>query len=323
MNVDEFELLRRAVNDAFGALGASPGAVEVDNALEQLGWLDMLEAEPDAAIAVVFEALGAANATSSALDDVFNRSVGIAPEPNVAMLLPPYATCEAPGLVIDETLHAAGIASVRASTADFVHVVFANEFGCAAMLVPCDRANIVPIVGIDPTANMHHVEVRGIALATQDRASDVWPTAVAMTQRAISHEILGATRAMLDLARTHAMERVQFDRPVVRFQAVRHRLAEALVAIAGLEAALGVAAEDPGPDTAQLAKAIAGQTSRTVAKHCQQILAGVGFTTDHLFHRYLKRTMLLAGLFGSEDSISLAFGRRFLEQRSVPMLIEL
>ena len=323
MNVDEFELLRRAANDALGALGTSPGAVEVDNALQQLGWLDMLEAEPDAAIAVVFEALGVANAASSALDDVFNFAVGVAPEPNLAVMYPPYASWGPPGRSIDGALDASGIASLRASTADFVHVVFANESACAAMLVPCDRANIVPIVGIDPTANMHHVEVRGIALAMQDLASDAWPTAVAMTQRAISHEILGATRAMLDLARTHAIQRVQFDRPVVRFQAVRHRLAEALVAIAGLEAALGVAADDPGPDTAQLAKAIAGQTSRTVAKHCQQILAGIGFTTDHSFHRYLKRTMLLAGLFGSEDAISLAIGRRFLEHRSVPMLIEL
>ncbi len=32
--------------------------------------------------------------------------------------------------------------------------------------------------------------------------------------------------------------------------------------------------------------------------HCQQVLAGIGFTTDHPFHRFLKRTMVLDGLFG-------------------------
>ena len=44
--------------------------------------------------------------------------------------------------------------------------------------------------------------------------------------------------------------------------------------------------------TAALAKAIAGRTARTVATQCQQVLAGIGFTTEHPFHRFLKRTMV-------------------------------
>ena len=34
---------------------------------------------------------------------------------------------------------------------------------------------------------------------------------------------------MLALARSHALDRVQFGRPLALFQAVRHRLAETLV----------------------------------------------------------------------------------------------
>ena len=79
---------------------------------------------------------------------------------------------------------------------------------------------------------------------------------------------------MLDLARAHALERVQFGRPIARFQAVRHRLADALVAVEALDAALGAAWDEPNPMTAALAKAIAGRTARTVATHCQQVLAG-------------------------------------------------
>jgi alkylation response protein AidB-like acyl-CoA dehydrogenase len=128
---------------------------------------------------------------------------------------------------------------------------------------------------------------------------------------------------MLDLARTHAMERVQFGRPVAKFQAVRHRLADALVAIESLEATLTAAWDEPGPMTAALAKATAGRTARTVAAHCQQVLAGIGFTTDHPFHRYLKRTMALEGLFGSTDAIVVDLGRQLLIERTVPTLIEL
>jgi alkylation response protein AidB-like acyl-CoA dehydrogenase len=128
---------------------------------------------------------------------------------------------------------------------------------------------------------------------------------------------------MLDLARTHALEREQFGRPIARFQAVRHRLADALVAVESLEATLVAAREEPNPETAALAKAMAGRAARTVSAHCQQVLAGVGFTTDHEFHHFLKRTMVLEGLFGSADAILLDVGRSLLAARRVPTLIEL
>src|SRR5262245_49282577 len=128
---------------------------------------------------------------------------------------------------------------------------------------------------------------------------------------------------MLELARTHALERVQFGQPIARFQAVRHRLADALVAVESLEATLGAARDVPGADTAALAKATAGRTLRSVATHCQQVLAGIGFTTEHAFHRYLKRALALEGLLGSADEIVLDLGRGLLAARRVPTLIEL
>jgi alkylation response protein AidB-like acyl-CoA dehydrogenase len=95
------------------------------------------------------------------------------------------------------------------------------------------------------------------------------------------------------------------------------------VAVEALEAALTAAREEPNPDTAALAKAVAGRTARSVAAHCQQVLAGIGFTTEHPFHRFFKRTLALEGLFGSADEIALDVGRRLLAERRVPTLIEL
>ena len=118
-------------------------------------------------------------------------------------------------------------------------------------------------------------------------------------------------------------QRVQFGRAIGSFQAVRHRLAEALVAIEALDATLQSAADEPNPMTAALAKATAGRTARTVAAHCQQVLAGIGFTTEHAFHRFYKRTLLLDGLFGSADAITVDIGRRLIADRRVPTLVEL
>ena len=59
-----------------------------------------------------------------------------------------------------------------------------------------------------------------------------------------AHELVGASRTMLELAREHALERVQFGRPISSFQAVRHRLAETLVAIETADAVLAAAWDD-------------------------------------------------------------------------------
>ena len=61
----------------------------------------------------------------------------------------------------------------------------------------------------------------------------------------------------------------------------------------------------------------------TTAIQCQQVLAGVGFTTDHPFHRFLKRTMMLDGLLGSPDELVLDLGRVLLTTRTVPTRLEL
>ena len=47
-----------------------------------------------------------------------------------------------------------------------------------------------------------------------------------------------------------------------------------------------------------MAKAVAGRQARTTARHCQQVLAGIGFTTEHPLHHYVRRTLVLDALLG-------------------------
>jgi len=147
---------------------------------------------------------------------------------------------------------------------------------------------------------------------------DATDEAVAQARRALAHELVGASFVMLDLARTHALARIQFDRPIAQFQAVRHRLAESQVAIDAAKAALHGAWNQPTPFTAMVAKATAGRSARTVARHAQQVLAGIGFTAEHPFHRYFKRVFALDHTFGSSHALTRGLGEQLLETRQLP-----
>jgi hypothetical protein len=321
---EERALMEETVRGAIAqAVATADADADIDAVLAKLGWLEMLGDEPDDAIGIVFGALGAANATATALDDAVASALGQTPRADLAVLLPRFAAWDPPGRIDADDLQAEGLATGRAATAREMLVVCGAESESWSVIVPTTAAEVKVVRGVDPDAGLREIRVRRRAVGATRLEPAAWPSALALGRRAVAYQIAGASRTMLDLARTHALERVQFGRPIARFQAVRHRLAEALVAVEALEAALNAAREEPNPDTAALAKAVAGRTAHTVARHCQQVLAGIGFTAAHPFHRFLKRALALDGLFGSADGIVLDVGRRLLAERRVPTLIEL
>jgi hypothetical protein len=320
MDRAERALLEQTARDAIAAAGDD---AQLDGVLSELGWLEMLAAEPRDAISIVFEALGGSTGTATLLDDVVVTALGLEPGIDRAVLLPRFGAWAAPGRVEGARVHAEGLATARAACASEMIVVCDGLDQACAVIVRSALAEITPVRGIDPCRGYVRVRVDcGDPVRTRIPV-EAWTAAVAAGRRAIAHEIAGALRAMLALARAHALERIQFGRPIASFQAVRHRLAEALVAIEALDAALTGAWDAPGPLTAALAKAVAGRSARTVAAHSQQVLAGIGFTTEHPFHRFLKRTMALEGLLGTADDIVVEVGRHLLATRTVPTLVEL
>jgi len=181
-----------------------------------------------------------------------------------------------------------------------------------------------PIEGIDPRPSL--VEVTGDlghAGDGVDLPAAAWAGAVALGRLAVAHELVGASRAMLELACEHARARIQFDRPIASFQAVRHRLAETRVGIDMAQAMVDAAWLDRSPGTAAMAKAVAGRQARTASRHCQQVLAGIGFTIEHPLHRYVRRTLFLDALLGSAASLTGALGQELLEHRRLPPLLPL
>lgn len=142
-------------------------------------------------------------------------------------------------------------------------------------------------------------------------------------RQALGWWLVGTSRAMLSLARQHAVDRVQFGRPIASFQAIRHRLAETLVAIEGAEATLHAAAAQPDELASLLAKAAAGQAALTAARHCQQVLGGIGFTAEHQLHHHVKRSLVLDGLLGSARELTREAGATLRAKGSAPRLAQL
>jgi alkylation response protein AidB-like acyl-CoA dehydrogenase len=307
---EDLELLRAGI--AHATATHTGGAL--DGALDELGWRDAHAADERAAVSVLFELQGAAGAASSALDFVLATALGVDPAPDLAVALPPMDRWHPPGRAVAEGVAVDGLAT--AALARSAAAVVAHDRG----FVVVDAASLGPrpAAGLDEALGL--VAVSGEMTGAPAAAGGAWADAVAAGQRALAHELVGASRAMLQLARDHAVERIQFGVPISSFQAVRHRLAEAYVAVEAAAEAAGAAWDDGTPFTASLAKALAGRSARTVARHCQQVLAGIGFTAEHPFHRHLRRSLVLDHLLGSSKTITRSLGEDLLRTRTVPAL---
>jgi Acyl-CoA dehydrogenase, C-terminal domain len=302
------------------ATGTTQGAA-LDAELDGLGWRDALEADRATAVAVLFESQGAKTTTSAALDWLLASALGsaaAAAADGAAVVLPPLRQCGPPGRVDGDWCTVEGLGTAALDRAQTVLVAAQTDDGSATFAVDVDLLTRRPVQGLDPALGLF--EVLGefeTAWASELKLVD-WPAALAPGQLALGHELVGAGRTMLELARTHALERTQFGRPIGTFQAVRHRLAESLVALEASDALLRAAWDEPAPVTAAMAKAFAGRSARTVARHCQQVLAGIGFTTEHPLQRSVRRTMVLDQLLGAGTLLTRQLGADIVMGATLP-----
>ena len=105
-------------------------------------------------------------------------------------------------------------------------------------------------------------------------------------------QMTGAMASALDIAVRYAGERVQFGRPISRFQAVQQIIAAMAGDIAASTCATDAAALAP-PDAMEImisaAKARTGEAAGRVAAGAHQVLGAMGYTREHRLHRYTRR----------------------------------
>lgn len=106
-------------------------------------------------------------------------------------------------------------------------------------------------------------------------------------------QMVGGMERALDYALTYANQRIQFGRPIAKFQAIQHMLAIAAGHFAAASAAADAMAE--GADFAgdlfavAIAKSRCGEAAGHVAAICHQVHGAMGFTHEHALHFTTRR----------------------------------
>jgi alkylation response protein AidB-like acyl-CoA dehydrogenase len=122
---------------------------------------------------------------------------------------------------------------------------------------------------------------------------------------ALAGEAGGVAQSALDLATAHAKERQQFGRIIGTYQAVSHQIADIFTALAlarslATWAAWTVSADDEGAELAcAAAKSAAGDAAVVACEKAIQVHGGVGFTYEHILHRYYKRAQWISAFEGT------------------------
>jgi alkylation response protein AidB-like acyl-CoA dehydrogenase len=168
-------------------------------------------------------------------------------------------------------------------------------------------ASASPVTSLDPLTPIHRVTnmARGRPVGGRHDA-DRWRVEGAVLTAAMQ---LGIAEAVTDAGVAYAKQRVQFDKPIGAFQAVKHLLADMLVRVEMARAAVyaaGVTIDDPevgdAARAAAGAKILAGEAALSNAKSNVQVHGGMGFTWEVDAHLYLKRAWVLDTVFGSSDA---------------------
>ena len=120
----------------------------------------------------------------------------------------------------------------------------------------------------------------------------------------VSADMVGAGEWLLQTTVEYAKTRVQFDRPLGFFQAVKHPLVNVMLDIDRSKSLAynAACAYDTDPDNAlrlaHMAKSQAGDMAVFSASRAVQFHGGIGFTWECFVHLFFKRQMHNQVLFG-------------------------
>jgi acyl-CoA dehydrogenase len=190
--------------------------------------------------------------------------------------------------------------------------------GSAVALVDAAQARITDGTGIggDPLNAVSFNSARPSAIKDAPAGLDA-QTLLLMGAAARAMQMAGALEAILNLAVGYANERVAFERPIAKFQAVQHNLARLAGEVAVAIAAAGSAADAIATASmfdeavfleAASAKIRVGEAAGEGAAIAHQVLGAIGFTQEHTLHRFTRRLWAWRDDFGNESYWAVKLG---------------
>jgi alkylation response protein AidB-like acyl-CoA dehydrogenase len=166
---------------------------------------------------------------------------------------------------------------------------------------------VTPFDETEPLVDLVLEDAVCLLVVGPDEASTIIESARARVQAVVAMELVGVGRGGLDMAVEYAKVRTQFGRAIGSFQALKHMLADAHLALEPAAALTHLACVElesgvpTGPLTARLALASASRAARLSILNSMQSFGGIGYTWEHGSHRYLRRVIARSAQVGSHD----------------------
>ena len=136
---------------------------------------------------------------------------------------------------------------------------------------------------------------------------DAIEAATARATLAVSAEALGAMESAKGLTIAYLKDRQQFGRPIGKFQALQHRMADVLMEVEQARSAVvNLAGHLDAPRATReryvsATKNLIGRVGALVAEEAVQLHGGIGMTDEYALSHFIRRIVMTDHQFGDVD----------------------
>lgn len=156
-------------------------------------------------------------------------------------------------------------------------------------------------------------------LSTRPAPSGTTPASLMLMGATVrSLQIAGALETMLDITVRYSNERIAFEKQISKFQAVQHNLARLAGEVAAAVAAAGSAADTMANSSSfddavflevASAKVRCAEAAEKGTAIAHQVHGAIGFSMEHILHRYTLRALGWRDDFGHESYWATELGK--------------
>jgi len=232
-----------------------------------------------------------------ALPEPLVESAGVA-APMLAALAPDHPLLAEPAA----TVAIAHPANPFVAAADSASAILLEKDGEAYLATP-DQVTLTPEPVIDPLRRIFRVEWDAANAAPLGKAD--WDLALDRGALFAAAQGIGLAQRAVDMAVAYAMDRQQFGKPIGSYQAVKHHLASAQVAIEFAKPVVATAAAEIVHGDIQSrarvshAKLVALEAADRAARASIQVHGAMGYSWEVDVHLFLKRALALTYAWGT------------------------
>jgi alkylation response protein AidB-like acyl-CoA dehydrogenase len=209
-----------------------------------------------------------------------------------------------------------------AAQADHFLVTGRSEKGLTQVMIPRDTPGLEVIPGrsIDMCrryGRLHLERVRVPSTAVLESPDGTGAALERQLQIALAlqcAETVGAAERAFETTIEYARNRFAFGRPIISFQALKHRVADMFLWLEfskAISEALAAEIDAGGGEAerlARVAKVYVADHCLDVVDECVQISGGIGVTWEHHVHLYSRRIVVNRALFGTPEQHRVRLG---------------